>query len=303
MKTTTVTVTYYDPGGTSYSGGSAIIEPNARQEFKPGSSLGSNYFAAKISSDNSQPLAVIVIEGGGSITALESPAAYNGVTQGATTLYARLIKKNYIGSTTGITLQNISSSQASFTAYYYDMNGAQWGSPVVRSITPNAPYALYNPPEIENGFLGSVRIVNTNGTFLAGQMNEADGGALRLMSNLMFSGTTTVHIPVWYDNYNGGGGDWVSGVNVRNVGSGSNLITATWYTQSGQVALTQSATLTNSHDTHNFYDLPTTGSGHASFIGSLVITAQQPIVAVSNARNWNGTAGKDSVMAINGSNR
>jgi hypothetical protein len=88
-------------------------------------------------------------------------------------------------------------------------------------------------------------------------------------------------------------------VNVQNAGTGVNNITATWYDQNGAQRGSQSATLINSNDTHNFYAMPYPG-----FIGSVVIKSNsgQPIVAVSNVRNQTLLT-TDPAMAFNGSNR
>lgn len=93
----------------------------------------------------------------------------------------------------------------------------------------------------------------------------------------------------------------MSGVNIRNAGTGINHITATWFNKDGNPEVTRSATLTNANDTHNFYDDPELNN----FVGSVMIQSldNQPIVAVSNVRNWAAPIGTDSVFAFNGSNR
>ena len=53
------------------------------------------------------------------------------------------------------------------------MNGNQQGQTVVDTISSNSPYVLYNPAQIPDGFLGSIRITSTNGKPLVGQMSEA----------------------------------------------------------------------------------------------------------------------------------
>lgn len=304
---TRVYVTYYS-NGTGYGGGYFDMEPNDRRVFTPGTSLDDGFYSAVIVNSANQPLAAVVLEGEGSGIG-SRPAIYNAFNSGSTVLYAPLVKKNYAGNTTGITLQNINNSDAPFQARYYDMDGKQLCVspptpcvPVVisDSIPAYSPYVLYNPSQIPDGFYGSVRINSTGGKPLVGQMSEGNGsGGLRLMSNLATAGTGTIYLPLWYDNYTTGG-SWMSGVNVRNVYTAGHTITATWYNQNGDVVLTQSAVLTNSEDTHNFYDTSLT-----NFIGSVLITSNtgKPIVAVSNVRNWAATTGTDSVMAFNGSNR
>ncbi len=303
---THIQVTYYDQTGTPYSGQSdLVVHPFLRSSLNPKAYLPSNgYYSAKISNSPgyNQPLAAVVLESGRNSVADDWPAAYNAFSSGNTTLYAPLVKKNYSNSTTGITLQNTSSSSANFEARYYDMNGNHQGQTVVGTISPNSPYVLYNPTQIPDGFLGSIRITSTNGKPLVGQMSEArtTGTIIQLMSNLALAGTATVYLPLWYDNYTATGGNWVSGVNVQNADSGINNITATWFDQAGNPALTQTATLNGTYDTHNFYD-----TALNNFVGSVVIqsTNGKKIVAVSNILNYAGAAGTDTAMAFNGSNR
>lgn len=303
MRDTQIDVSYYTNTGTIYPAQQNLtLRPNDRTHLNPTTYVPNNgFYSAKITNNSgyNQPLAAVVLEQGTTTSSAGWPAMYNAFSSGGTTLYAPLIKKNYAGNTTGITLQNISSSTANFEARYYDMDGNQQGQTVTGSIPANGPFVLYNPSQIPDGFLGSVRITATNGS-LVGQMSEGNGdGGLRLMSNLALGGTDTIHLPLWYDNY-AVGGSWMSGVNVRNTYSASHVITATWYNQNGTPVHTQTATLINSNDTHNFYDTSLT-----NFIGSVVITSNtdRPVVAVSNARNWAGTAGTDVVFAFNGSNR
>lgn len=285
MRPTTINVTYYSESGIPYSGGSYALRPNASLRIKPEGNLSDGIYSAVLTNADNQPMAAVVLEGE-NLGLTKWPAAYNASSSGGTVLYGPLIKKNYLGNTTGITLQNIGTSQASFQARYYDMNGNQWGPAVTGSIPAKAPYVLYNPIQIPDGFLGSVRITSTS-QHLVGQMSEGNGnGGLRLMSNLVPQPTpgqgTKVFLPLWYDNYTVGG-SWMSGVNIRNAGTGINHITATWFNQDGNPEVTRSATLTNANDTHNFYDDPELNN----FVGSVMIQSldNQPIVAVSNVRN------------------
>lgn len=295
---TSYTYTFFDQNGTVISGGTGTIPPYRRKIISSGE-LSSRIYSVKITSPNGQPIAAVVMEGEGtSSTPYTNPAMYNAFSSGSTVLYAPLIKKNYLGNTTGITLQNVGQANANFTATYYNMSGNPVGDVVEGTIPPNSPYVVYNPMEIPDGFLGSVRISSNQP--LVGQMSEGNGsGGLRLMSNLASSGTKNLYLPLWYDNYAVGSSSLMSGVNIRNLHSAGQQITARWYNQNGTLVLTQTATLDNNQDTHNFYDTSLTG-----FIGSVWIEAANgPIVAVSNVRDWSATVGTDGVFAFNGSNR
>jgi len=169
---------------------------------------------------------------------------------------------------------------------------------------------LYNPGQIPDPFLGSVRVVSTNYVPLVGEVSEEDADVAdpRLISNLALSesGSQTIHLPLWYDNYTATGGDWASGVNVRNIGTAETEVTIRWYNQSGAQVHLQTEDV-NVNDTHNFYD----PSALSDFIGSVMIQSSgQPIVATANIHNWidsdvddDGKDDYDTALAFNGSNR
>lgn len=267
-----------------------------------------SYYSTKIVSDD-QPLAAVALEQD-QLSPNGAPALYNAYSSGSATLYAPIVKKRYGHNTSGITLQNVSNFPVQFNARYFDMYGQQQGTVINRTIPPLVPYVLYNPDEIPNGFLGAVRIntvPSSNGpALLVGTTNEENEYGLdpRMISNMALAGTTTVYLPLWYGNYSINGQNWASGVNVQNAGSGANEITAIWYNQSGVERHRVTATLFNSNDTHNIYFTPENSpSALLGFVGSVEITAEKPIVAVSNIHNWGAPSTIDSALAFTGSNR
>ncbi|WP_374687611.1 hypothetical protein [Promineifilum sp.] len=316
VKETTIDVKYYNTGGDFYpppgNPQTLVLPPNVRKALDPWERIPVNgIYAAVISNvtGNSEPLAAVAKEED-SASPYDAPALYNAFSSGSTILYAPLVKKNYAGNTSGITLQNVGAVDATFRAYYYDMNGQPQGSTVSGTIERYAPYVLYNPPAIPNGFLGSVRIESTNNVPLVGEVSEEDADVAdpRLISNLALreSGSQIIHLPLWYDNYTAAGGDWASGVNVRNIGTAETEVTIRWYNQSGAQVHLQTEDV-NVNDTHNFYD----PSALSNFIGSVMIQSSgQPIVATANIHNWidsdvddDGKDDYDTALAFNGSNR
>ena len=117
-RATTISITYYPlSGGAGYSGGNYLLQPNIQRLFSPGSGVPDGVYSAIVTNSENQPLAAVVLEGEGS-GANNWPAMYNAFSSGGTTLLGPLIKKNYVGNTTGITLMNIGSSTANFEAKY-----------------------------------------------------------------------------------------------------------------------------------------------------------------------------------------
>lgn len=304
---TRINVTFFNQAGVDYQGPqNLVVRPNQRTALNPPGYVPTNgYYSAWIrnSTGYNQPLAAVVLETG-EISSSVWPTEYAAFSSGGINLFAPMVKKNFNNGTTGITLQNTTAFTATFEARYYDMSGNQQGQTVAGTIAPYSPYVLYNPSQIPDGFLGSIRVTSTGNPpqNLVGQMSEArtTGTITQMTSNLALGGTTTIHLPVWYDNYTAEGGNWTSGVNVQNADGGTNTIAATWYNQAGSQVLTQTATLSTTYDTHNFFD-----TSLSNFVGSVVIqsTSGKDIVAVSNVVNYAAASGADTAMAFNGSNR
>ena len=304
-KTTQIQVDYYRANGEIYSAGSRTIGPNLQVALNSETYLPNGEVYSAVITSLGQPIAAVVLERD-TFAPHNAPALYNAYSEGRTTIYAPLVKKNYGNNTSGITLQNVSNTSVTFTAYYYDMNGVSQGA-VSGSIPRFAPYVLYNPGSIPEGFVGAVRVVA--GGNIVGEVGEEHKYGLdpRLIYNMPLQGSTTVYLPLWYGNYSIAGQNWASGVNVQNAGSGQNAITATWYDQNGVERYSQPTLLLNSNDTHTFYFTPQTSPAQLlGFVGSVVIrsdsSSNKPIVAVSNIHNWDATSG-DSALSFTGSNR
>lgn len=305
------TVTYYDTAGNSYGGGTHSLAFDATKSIRILNSAPQNaFYSARIVSLNGQPLAVAVLEGDGNPPS-SRPAIYNGFSAGHTTLYAPIVKKEYPNmgtpseSTTGITVQNITASTATVTAYYYNDDGGLVAT-INFQVPPYSPYVLYNPPDelVPTDFLGSVRLDSNRN--IVGQMSESNitvNGGRRMMSSLALgnAASRTIAFPLWYDHYTVGGRDWVYGVNVRHAGSsGATTVTARWYNASGSQVCSLAQTLDNQHDITTFYNESCPAS-----IGSLVLeSASQNIVAVAScADSAKNNFVDDNVQTVNGSNR
>lgn len=108
---------FYNANGPASGWVTATVPPNERFELSPWNhQLSSGVYSAVIKNDaTNQPLAAVALEQN-STSPYGAPALYNAYSSGNTTLYAPLIKKNYGSNTSGITLQNVTSSVANFEA-------------------------------------------------------------------------------------------------------------------------------------------------------------------------------------------
>lgn len=298
-KDTLVHVTYYRGDGQPFPAHDFTLAPNLRREIHAWTYIpDGNIYSAVITSDD-QPLAAFALEQTNQ-TPHDAPALYNAFSSGNETLYAPLVKKNYFGNTSGITLQNINNSTVTFQASYYDGASGQLQGTVTDSIPAHAPYVLYNPAGIPDGFVGAVRVTSSNK--LVGEVSEESryGTDPRLIYNMALEGSTNIYLPVWYEEVGPPYNDWTSGVNVHNAGSGNNQVTVSWYwLETGNFATSQTVTLAE-RATYTFYNPPTLPN---EFVGSVRIHSgsNKPIVAASNIHYW-GASG-DSALSFTGSNR
>jgi hypothetical protein len=298
-KSTQIQVDYYRTDGQIYSAGYQYVASNLQLALNPETYLpnGAVYSARIISYD--QPIVAVALEQD-ALWPNDAPALYNAYSEGSTTLYAPLVKKNYGNNTSGITLQNVTGSPVNFQARYYNMAGTVEVGMKSGTISAFAPYVLYNPDSVPDGFVGSVR-VTSNGK-IVGEVSEEHkyGRDPRLIYNMPLQGSTNIYLPLWYDNYTAEGGDWASGVNVHNVAPINNNITITWYNLDGTVQYSEPITL-SSRETRTIYNPPQL----TNFQGSVWIrsTNGQPIVAASNIHNWAAPSDVDSALSFTGSNR
>ena len=298
-KTTQIQVDYYNTIGQIYSAGYRYVTPNLQLALNSETYLPNGAVYSAVITSFDQPIAAVALEQD-SLWPNDAPALYNAYSDGSTTLYAPLVKKNYGNNTSGITLQNVTGSPVNFQARYYNMAGTVEVGMKSGTIPAFAPHVLYNPDSVPDGFVGSVRV--TSSGKIVGEVSEEHkyGRDPRLIYNMPLQGSTNIYLPLWYDNYTAEGGDWASGVNVHNVAPINNNITITWYKLDGTVQYSEPITL-SSRETRTVYNPPQL----TNFRGSMWIrsTNGQPIVAASNIHNWAAPSNVDSALSFTGSNR
>ncbi len=289
------------------------IPPYGRFTFYPSScqdDLGKELlstdtiYGAKLTSD--QPLAVVVVEqddAGDPLTA--SSNAFSTGTQD-NDAYVPLVKSDYHGNSTGVVVQNVSplgSGSTLVTAYYYDENGDYLESDS-DSIAFHSAHNFWAPDKLASDTLASAWL--SGGDKLVSTVYETKLlGAWRMQHNGLLNGTSTVILPRIYKNY--GTPNWRTGIQVQNVGGNPANLTVRYYDQNGDpdTDADDHATSVQPLQSVTFYqpnnaELGDESTGETEFVGSAVITSDQPIVAVVNvARDGSG----DAAMSYSGFNR
>ena len=154
------------------------------------------------------------------------------VEHAATTLYAPALYHNAWGYNSTLFVQNTGSVTANGTIYLVGRATSPQGGSCPFSIAPGGrlsitPIACLS--SLPNPWIGSARIVSSNGQPLAAQvLGEKSSTADARSFGATATGQTVLHLPAAYKN------KWNtnSGVVVQNVGSGNSRVRLTFYERS-----------------------------------------------------------------------
>ncbi|UCD98412.1 MAG: hypothetical protein JSV42_15885 [Chloroflexota bacterium] len=188
------------------------------------------------------------------------------------------------------TVQNVDSTNATVTITFVAENGTEITPTVLNAskanpftLTPGESWEVYVPgipaAQLPNGRY-SVVIAST--AQVVGIANLVGQGSVNFNGSYsgFSSGATTFYLPAVAFNAYG----WYSLISVQNVGSGPADVTVTINCENGPTG-TLTATNVPIFSSHHFDLETTTPSGFTSStkcIGSAVVTADQPVVAVDN---------------------
>ena len=299
--TANITATYKVAAGTynkSYS-----INPNEMVVLNPGDagvpegtgSLG----ALTVTSD--QPVAGVVLEH----PATGSPAKMLQATRGFTPadydskIYAPIVKRGFYGRHTGIQVQNVeSSTNVDVYVTYYGVSGCSGEYHSSYSgLTPGSSYTFFDDPNLPSGCLASAIITATGN--IAGVVNETfypsvPSGQEQAQTTYSCipskAATTKVAVPLYKNKFY----NKTTGLQVQNVGNSAATVTLQFSLGTGSGSPTV-YTLSNvtidpgAAKTFLLLDDPSYDVGGtwdtrppAGVYGSVIVTADQPIVAIAN---------------------
>jgi len=297
-QSTGVYVVYYDSTGVSRSEGPLTLNPNGAVLLFPGGSgsggcnSANTICSAKIYSTNGQPLAGVVQEYNDSNGLAIS--THNLFSTGATSIYFPLVKYTRYNMSTGLRIQNVGAPGTTITVNYYQKGGIFQCS-LSQSAASLAAMTFYDSTCPGNNFAGSA--VATANQALVGMAHETstDGRYSKGYSSFL-NGSHTAYGPLVYHTYPQNGYTWDSGIAVQNLSSQPTNVNLYYYDTGGNPLAS------------NPQSSPLTGRGMAVFFapqsgfkGSVIITANQDIVAIVNVVN-NAPSG-DTHATYNASNR
>ncbi len=237
--------------------------------------------------------------------------SYNAFTGGATTLYVPRLVKDFYDYQGGLTIQNVGAAPANVTINYYFEGTTR--SQTINSIQPNAATILYMPDTaVLAGVAGPGSAVVTATQPIVAIINEDnrvgavypthEGRGSTYNAFLSGEATNTLFFSQVTSRYWSG---YSSGVQVQNVGAAETSVTAV-FSAPGFTDATATVSL-QPYESISWF-APNIVSA-PDFNGSVVVTASQPIVGISNMSvridvdaRWPANYG-DSFLQYNGVNK
>lgn len=205
---------------------------------------------------------------------------YNGFAGGSTTVYVPMLFKNmWTGYNAALYVQNIDAVDvANLTFKFYDVSG---NLVCTKNDTLNAlsSKGYWMPSEtcLPASWYGAV-VVTSDKNIVAVGRPHIDGQVTTY--NGFSAGSTTMYVPMLFKD--AFGGDYDSALYVQNVTTNPANITIRYYNNSGGLDCTKTDTI--SQLSSKGYWLPTvtcnTGSLPVGWVGGVVVTSDQDIVAV-----------------------
>lgn len=212
--------------------------------------------------------------------------SYNAFSSGATKLYVPRIVRNYYDYQGGLKIQNVGSANTNVTIKFY-LKGNTY-TVNINELKPNQASSLYMPNVAElNGvdYASGAAIIESSGEPIVATVNEDNRLGIAVVNNegrgvtynAVADGTQTnaVLFPQFTSKYYG----YASGVQVQNVGSAATTVTAV-FSMAGRSDVTISKDIAPLESV-SWFGPDIAGLG-ADFNGSVVVSANQPLVGIAN---------------------
>ena len=281
----TVMMIYHsEDGSTTYNGAGITVAPGASGTFylEPGVPDG---FLGSAVVYSSEPVSSVT-----NVDNLSTGArgSYNGFETGASQVNFPLVKREYWGASTAIFIQNTDTDEVTVTPSY--KRGAEtWTGAAVAINAGFAKEFSAADDGVPTGFVGSAVFSATG---------DIAGTYVEYMGNTASVGTgfptgvesTKVYVPLVKKFYWGA----VTGIQVQNVGSLPAPIFVTYKSVAGveYVSTVGGGADVEVGASRTYYldpVLPGSAGSPDGFLGSAIITSAQPIVAIVNEAQLDGS--------------
>jgi hypothetical protein len=244
-------------------------------------------YAVVATSNPAVPLAGVVNQIESSNVAADTYSGFSGTAGSGKTLYLPNITRNYFGFNTPFIVQNVGTGSTNVTASYYSFTGALVTSDGPHAVGQGLSYPFR--PWTTNGLSDNSQysvIVTSDTQPVVVMVNEQTSDLSQFMDYSGFAaGTTTIDLPNITRNYFGFNTPFI----VQNVTSGTTAnVTANYYSfATGQLVHTDGPHAVAYGQSYPFRPNTTSGLSDGTQY-SVVVTSDQPVVAVVNQQNSNG---------------
>lgn len=209
-----------------------FLFPNEQYPLPPWPYAQQNkLYSAMIDTYEDKPLAVVVKQQNSTGTSIQT---YNAFTSGSTETYAPIIMNNYYGWVTSVNVQNLDSHLNNITIVYY----GDPENPIVKnhSIPGYASASYYSPAQGLNFTVGSAVITSAYPVAVVVNQSTSTSPVRSCSYSASQRGSDYVLLPDIVHNRDfGGDQNWVSSVNLQNVGDESEVYHIKLRTASGSV--------------------------------------------------------------------
>jgi hypothetical protein len=201
--------------------------------------------------------------------------------------------------TSGFQVQNLGSSAANIVIKYYNQDGSQPIADVSDSV-PAMSSKTYYPIHTSDGFNGSV-VVEGDQPIVAIANTLGNNPQYAASTESFSAGATTIGLPLIMRGNSG----YYTWFNVQNAGSGDANVTVQYIPGSSGSAHTEGPVTIKPGAAHTF-DQRGMGALGAKFVGSAVVTSNEPIVATvmqvgetfKNMMGYNGFTGGSTEVSL-----
>lgn len=306
----TITATFNMQSGSTFSKSYPNIPANAMVIITPadaGVPAGTGQVGS-LSVEGTGPLAGSALEHQHSAPVGDNLQASKAFTPGDydMTAYCPLTRNKHTrkSQTTGVQVQNVSASTQTVTLTFNATDGTSYG-PFNASVDAGASATFFfGDPAlgIPAGKVGSSIVESTGDIVAVVNDKGTENGLDRVTTYACFpasSATSTISVPLAKE-FAGGN---TTGIQVQNVGAAATTVTFAYTNSGGQVVFETTGTVAPDTSFTAYgvsgspADLSVISGSAASLNGTVngvVITADQPIVAIANESSTPGGSGQDT---------
>jgi len=202
--------------------------------------------------------------------------------------------------TSGFQVQNLGSSTANIVVKYYNQDGSQPIADVSTTVAAGSSKNFY-PIDPPDGFNGSV-VVEGDQPIVAIANTLGNSPQYQASTESFSAGATKVGLPLIMLDNNG----YYTWFNVQNAGSADASVSVQYIPGSAGSAYSEGPVTIKPGAAHTFDQRGMDASLGAKFVGSAVVTSDQPVVATvmqvgdtyKNMLGYNGFTGGSTEVAL-----